>query len=287
MVGEKLCRHHQQNHQGHKSSNHHHDDEEEDIAEVDEHLLEHKKVLEGETEASDADLQVSCVPRSKEVTFRSSNGDSEASQKDSKHEECSRPSKDGEQGRYNGCSEWQGLVVGKPLIYCASHEICDGTDAGETRLPTESGVAHSEHLVSVKPKEQTVAVDAGGSRLSEEPSDSLTVFISEHHTSHHGHSHSHGHIHARPHGVASLAWLVLAGDGLHNLSDGLAIGAAFAASITGGFTTAIAVLCHELPHELGKLFILAVACWLSSLKFKMCFSYFKKKGTLLCYLKPE
>ena len=52
-------------------------------------------------------------------------------------------------------------------------------------------------------------------------------------------------------GFASLAWLVLAGDGLHNLSDGLAIGGAFGSSITGGFTTALAVLFHELPHELG------------------------------------
>lgn len=31
------------------------------------------------------------------------------------------------------------------------------------------------------------------------------------------------------------------------------LGAAFASNIAGGFSTAIAVLCHELPHELGKL----------------------------------
>lgn len=246
MVGEKLCRHHQQNHQNNANHRHHHHEDER--AEVAEQLLESKKALSDEGETPDADLQVSCVPRTKEVAFLN-NGDSDiCSNQPDKHEECSsRPSKDG------GCSEWQGLVVGKPLIYCASHEICDGTNMGEEqRMTAVSGVAHSEHLVSVKPKEQAVMMATDGSRSSEEPADSLTVFISEHHTSHHGHSHSHGHIHARPHGVGSLAWLVLAGDGLHNLSDGLAIGAAFAASITGGFTTAIAVLCHELPHELGK-----------------------------------
>lgn len=41
------------------------------------------------------------------------------------------------------------------------------------------------------------------------------------------------------------------GDGLHNFTDGMAIGAAFAANIAGGFSTAVAVFCHELPHELG------------------------------------
>lgn len=76
---------------------------------------------------------------------------------------------------------------------------------------------------------------------------------------HHGHQHSHVHCHA--HGVVkntsirSVAWMVIAGDGLHNLTDGLAVGAAFAGSTAAGLATALAVFCHELPHELGNLVI--------------------------------
>ena len=68
----------------------------------------------------------------------------------------------------------------------------------------------------------------------------------------HGHGHSHCHDDV-PNSVSALAWMLILGDGIHNLTDGLAIGAAFSNSITGGFSTAIAIFCHEVPHEIGNL----------------------------------
>ena len=70
-----------------------------------------------------------------------------------------------------------------------------------------------------------------------------------------GHSHGQG---AVPGTVSAVAWMVIFGDGIHNLSDGLAIGAAFAASLTGGFSTTVAVFCHELPHEIGQSVVVLV-----------------------------
>ncbi|XP_060793283.1 zinc transporter ZIP10 [Neoarius graeffei] len=78
----------------------------------------------------------------------------------------------------------------------------------------------------------------------------------------HGHSH-HGHCHSekdmKDAGITSIAWMVIMGDGMHNFSDGLAIGAAFSANITGGISTSVAVFCHELPHELGDFAVLLKA----------------------------
>ncbi|XP_061182838.1 zinc transporter ZIP6-like [Saccostrea echinata] len=71
---------------------------------------------------------------------------------------------------------------------------------------------------------------------------------------------SHGHSHSRcntvPQTVSAIAWMVILGDGIHNFSDGLAVGAAFSNSITGGISTSIAVFCHELPHEIGDFAVL-------------------------------
>ena len=45
---------------------------------------------------------------------------------------------------------------------------------------------------------------------------------------HHGHTHAHSHLHSTPRNLSSVAWMVILGDGIHNLADGMAIGVAFA-----------------------------------------------------------
>lgn len=124
-----------------------------------------------------------------------------------------------------------------------------------------------------------VDVSAGGNGKSKPlvHTDTVTVILREHETSHHGHSHKHGHIHSPPHTLSAVAWMIIMGDGLHNFTDGMAIGkmlnkntsftssfdyflgAAFAENIAGGFSTSFAVFCHELPHELGDFAILMKA----------------------------
>ena len=52
----------------------------------------------------------------------------------------------------------------------------------------------------------------------------------------------------------SVVWMIFVGDGIHNFMDGVALGAAFSdpLGINGGISTSIAILLHELPHELSK-----------------------------------
>lgn len=50
--------------------------------------------------------------------------------------------------------------------------------------------------------------------------------------------------------------MVIFGDGLHNALDGVAIGAACLVSPELGLSTAIAVLAHELPQEIGDFAVL-------------------------------
>ncbi|KAL1261784.1 hypothetical protein QQF64_007049 [Cirrhinus molitorella] len=56
--------------------------------------------------------------------------------------------------------------------------------------------------------------------------------------------------------VKTVAWMISLSDALHNFIDGLAIGASFTVSILSGFSTSIAIVCEEFPHELGDFIIL-------------------------------
>ncbi|MBI5405240.1 MAG: ZIP family metal transporter [Candidatus Kerfeldbacteria bacterium] len=68
--------------------------------------------------------------------------------------------------------------------------------------------------------------------------------------------HHHGHDEAAHPTQPSLAPLVIIGDAVHNLIDGLVIGTVFLVNPAIGITTAIAVLAHELPQEIGDFSIL-------------------------------
>ena len=86
----------------------------------------------------------------------------------------------------------------------------------------------------------------------------------------------------------SVAWLVLVGDALHNFVDGMSIGAAFTENVYTGISVSLAVLCEELPHELGKhitqtrpcniqQYFMAVKMLIFQMKKIYYFSYFCSK----------
>ncbi|CAG5120647.1 unnamed protein product [Candidula unifasciata] len=70
-----------------------------------------------------------------------------------------------------------------------------------------------------------------------------------------GHSHNHYHLDSSSE-IAPVAYMIIFGDALHNFIDGLSIGSAFTQSIMTGVSVSVAVMCEELPHELGDFAIL-------------------------------
>jgi zinc and cadmium transporter len=71
------------------------------------------------------------------------------------------------------------------------------------------------------------------------------------------HDQANGSAHRHPHGAEKKAgMLILIGDAVHNMADGVAIGAACVASPGLGLVTTLAVLGHEVPQELSDFTIL-------------------------------
>ena len=71
---------------------------------------------------------------------------------------------------------------------------------------------------------------------------------------HAGHNHAaHDHDQARKKASGSL---VLVGDALHNVLDGVLIAAAFLTDVHLGIVTALAIMAHEIPQEVGNFAVL-------------------------------
>ena len=67
----------------------------------------------------------------------------------------------------------------------------------------------------------------------------------------HGEEHAHGHGEDKARGM-----MILIGDGMHNMVDGVLIAAAFLTDFHLGVVTSVAVATHEIPQELGDFSIL-------------------------------
>jgi len=74
-----------------------------------------------------------------------------------------------------------------------------------------------------------------------------------HHHEHDDHHHHHG-FDAEQAGRGG--WSVLVGDSIHNFCDGVLIAAAFLADPHLGVVTALAIIAHEIPQEVGDYIVL-------------------------------
>ncbi|MDF0376999.1 ZIP family metal transporter [Methylophilus sp. YYY-1] len=69
-----------------------------------------------------------------------------------------------------------------------------------------------------------------------------------------GHPHLHGHAHGHDGGRSGL--MIMVGDTFHNFVDGILICAAFMVDMQVGVVTALAIIAHEIPQEVGDFLIL-------------------------------
>ena len=72
----------------------------------------------------------------------------------------------------------------------------------------------------------------------------------------HAHDAQHEPARAHSHAEGRVALMVIVGDSFHNLVDGVIIAGAFLADLELGVVTALAIITHEVPQEVGDFLVL-------------------------------
>lgn len=101
---------------------------------------------------------------------------------------------------------------------------------------------------------------------------------------HHDHCEAHeAHAPTHDHGRSGL--LILVGDTFHNFVDGILIAAAFLENTELGIVTALAIIAHEIPQEVGDYLILLHSGYsrVRALAFNLLSSLATLVGAMLAY----
>jgi zinc and cadmium transporter len=101
---------------------------------------------------------------------------------------------------------------------------------------------------------------------------------------HHDHCEAHD-AQAPTHDHGRSGLLILVGDTFHNFVDGVLIAAAFMESTELGIVTALAIIAHEIPQEVGDFLILLHSGYsrLKALAFNLLSSLATLVGAMLAY----
>ena len=96
----------------------------------------------------------------------------------------------------------------------------------------------------------------------------------------------HQHTLEASHPIHPVGYMNLFADGVHNFIDGTIIGASYLISLPVGVATTLAVIFHEIPHELGNFFVLLYAGFTKTraLFFNFLTGLFAILGTLVALL---
>jgi zinc and cadmium transporter len=66
----------------------------------------------------------------------------------------------------------------------------------------------------------------------------------------------HWHCHDQEHHVEAFSYVLVAGDAVHNVLDGILIASSFLAGVPAGIASTVAVVAHKIPKEAGDFGVL-------------------------------